>query len=249
MHHPLPWLQAQDAFPPPSSAWDAQAPAPGLLAAGGSLDVKSLCAAYAQGTFPWFNDDQPTLWWCPDPRMVLPTQQFRLHRSLRKTLQKFAQNPACEIRVDTAFTQVINACASTQRQGQPGTWIGADMIAAYIQLHQAGFAHSVETWINGQLVGGLYCVALGQAVFGESMFAHRTDASKIALAALVTLCKNQGVQLIDCQQNTQHLASLGAYEIPRQQFLTAIAQAAQQDPIIWEFAPSLWRVCILDTAH
>ncbi len=249
MQQPLPWLQAHEPFPDPSQAWDTKAPAPGLLAAGGMLDVKTLCAAYTQGTFPWFNDDQPILWWCPDPRMVLPTQQFKLHRSLRKTLHKFAHDPQCEIRVDSAFAQVIRACASTPRDGQPGTWIGADMIAAYIQLHHAGFAHSIETWIDGKLIGGLYCVAIGKAVFGESMFAHRTDASKIALAALVTLCKTQGVQLIDCQQNTRHLASLGAYEIPRKDFLATIALATQQESIAWKFTPALWYSLLLDTAR
>jgi len=249
MHHSLPWLQAHEPFPAPSSAWDAETPAPGLLAAGGTLDVQTLCAAYSQGTFPWFNDDQPILWWCPNPRMVLPPQQFRLHRSLRKTLQKFALNPACEIRVDSAFARVICACASTKRAGQPGTWIGADMIAAYIQLHHAGFAHSIETWIEGELAGGLYCVAIGKAVFGESMFAHYTDASKIALAALVTLCKTQGVELIDCQQNTRHLASLGAYEIPSKDFLATIASATQQEAIAWKFAPSLWSTLLWGNAH
>ena len=205
----IPWLEPRDPFPPPSSAWGPDDPAPGLLAAGGALDVPHLRAAYAQGTFPWFSPGQPILWWAPDPRMVLPVAEFKLHRSLRRTLQAFRARPDCEVRVDTDFRSVITACATKERQGQAGTWIVPAMVEAYTELHAAGLAHSVETWVGGRLVGGLYCVALGHAVFGESMFAHATDASKIALAALVGLCRHQGVALIDCQQNTRHLASLG----------------------------------------
>ncbi|WP_427999944.1 leucyl/phenylalanyl-tRNA--protein transferase [Acidovorax sp.] len=237
----LPWLEPHDPFPHPASAWGPRDPAPGLLAAGGALDVEHLRAAYGQGTFPWFSEGQPILWWAPDPRMVLPVAEFRLHRSLRKTLQKFAAASShCEVRVDTAFGQVIRACSSTPREGQAGTWIVPDMVRAYEALHAAGSAHSVETWVDGQLVGGLYCVALGRAVFGESMFAHATDASKIALAALVALCRVQGVALIDCQQNTRHLASLGAREIPREQFLNKIAVAQDLPGGTWTFEPVYW---------
>lgn len=236
----LPWLEPQAPFPPPASAWGPDDPAPGLLAAGGALDAASLQAAYAQGTFPWYGPGQPILWWAPDPRMVLPVAEFRLHRSLRKALQAFRASPSCEIRVDHAFAQVISACAHKERDGQAGTWIVPEMIDAYCALHAQGHAHSVETWIDGQLAGGLYCVALGQAVFGESMFAHATDASKIALAALVCLCRRHGMKLIDCQQNTRHLASLGAREIPRAEFLAHVEQARRQAPPLWTFHPVYW---------
>lgn len=172
--------------------------------------------------------------------MVLAPSEFRLHRSLRKTLQSFHQQPQCEIRVDHAFSAVIQACSQAPRQGQDGTWIVPDMVAAYETLHAAGDAHSVETWVNGKLVGGLYCVAVGQAVFGESMFARATDASKIALAALVCMCRRQQVALIDCQQNTRHLASLGAREITRAHFIDHVRCARLQPTLQWKFEPLYW---------
>ncbi|MGH6639017.1 MAG: leucyl/phenylalanyl-tRNA--protein transferase, partial [Polaromonas sp.] len=181
---PVPWLAAGEDFPPLESAWGRQDPAPGLLAAGGTLDVATLVQAYSLGIFPWFSLGQPVLWWSPDPRMVLRTHNFKLHRSLRKSLLHFLDDATCEIRFDSAFEQVINACASKPRAGQPGSWIVPDMVQAYCALHSAGHAHSVETWIEGELAGGLYCVNLGRMVFGESMFAHQTDASKMALTAL-----------------------------------------------------------------
>lgn len=236
----LPWLEPEDPLPAPAAAWGPNDPAPGLLAAGGALDVAHLCAAYGQGTFPWYGPGQPILWWAPDPRMVLPVSEFRLHRSLRKVLRAFRSEARCEIRVDHAFQEVISACASKEREGQAGTWIVPEMVEAYSRLHAAGHAHSVETWINGELVGGLYCVALGRAVFGESMFAHTTDASKIALSALVSLCRHHGIEIIDCQQNTRHLASLGGREIPRAEFLRHIEEARCQPPIPWEFETVYW---------
>ena len=236
----LPWLENQEPFPEPDTAWGVLSPAPGLLAAGGALDLAHLHSAYSQGIFPWFSAGQPILWWAPDPRMVLPPAEFRLHRSLRRVLQKFRQDPRCEIRVDHAFNTVIRACAGTPRNGQEGTWILPDMVAAYTAFHAAGYAHSIETWVDGKLVGGLYCVGLGQAVFGESMFAARTDASKIALAALVCLCRRQGVTLIDCQQNTHHLASLGAREIPRAQFVAHLQKAQKHAPLQWNFESLYW---------
>ena len=240
MSFSLPWLDLNDPFPHPTSAWSEDSPAPGLLAAGGALDVAHLRCAYSQGIFPWFSGNQPILWWTPDPRMVLAPSAFRLHRSLRKTLQSFRQQPHCEIRVDHAFSAVINACSHTPRQGQDGTWIVPDMVAAYEALHAAGNAHSVETWVDGKLVGGLYCVGVGHAVFGESMFAHATNASKIALAALVCLCRNQQVKLIDCQQNTRHLASLGAREITRAHFIDHLRTAHLQPALQWKFEPLYW---------
>ena len=240
MTTPLPWLGPDDPFPPPLESWGADSPAPGLLAAGGTLDVARLAQAYAQGIFPWFSAGQPILWWSPDPRMVLPVAQFRLHRSLRRTLQRFRATPGCEVRIDSNFAAVIRACSQTPRTGQEGTWIVPPMVAAYRALHAAGHAHSVETWVDGRLVGGLYCVALGRAVFGESMFAHATDASKIALAALICLCRREGVELIDCQQNTHHLASLGAREISRAQFLQHVALARKQPACSWRFESVYW---------
>lgn len=236
----LPWLNPGEKLPPPETAWGENDSVPGLLAAGGSLDVASLQDAYANAVFPWFNDDQPILWWSPDPRMTLAPSSFRLHRSLRKVLQVFRLDPKCEIRIDSDFESVTRACAAAPREGQSGTWIVQPMLDAYRDLHLAGFAHSVETWIDGELVGGLYCVAIGRAVFGESMFAKQTDASKIALAALVCFCLKNGILLIDCQQNTGHLASLGAKEMPRGQFTAHVAKARDEPALKWCFEPVYW---------
>lgn len=229
----LPMLNAGEDFPPVLQAWGYKDPAPGLLAAGADLSVTTLHKAYTQGIFPWYSQGQPILWWSPDPRMVLRVTDFKLHRSMRKTLQSFLQTSGCEIRINSAFGQVIAACANTPRPGQDGTWILPQMQMAYLQLHEAGFAHSIETWDNGRLVGGLYCTAIGAAVFGESMFARTSNASKIALCALVTVCKAQGVQMIDCQQNTAHLASLGAREMPREEFCRHVRQAVLKKPLNW----------------
>ena len=237
---PPPWLEAGEPFPVVSLAWGMTDPAPGLLAAGAALDVATLVQAYRQGIFPWYSDGQPTLWWSPDPRMTLYTQQFKLHRSLRKTLTHFLDNPACEIRFDTAFVKVINACANKPRDGQPGTWILPEMVAAYCALHIAGHAHSVETWVDSELVGGLYCVNLGGMVFGESMFADARDASKIALCALVAFCRAQGITMIDCQQNTKHLASLGAQEISRNSFTAHVTNTSKHPAPTWRFDPVYW---------
>ncbi len=244
-HLHLPRLAPGEPFPDVADAWGPQSPACGLLATGGRLDVPTLVRAYSSGIFPWFSEGQPILWWSTDPRMVLDVSQFKLRRSLKQALQKFTQHPACEIRVDSAFQQVITACAQTQRgdpSGEPaGTWIVPDMINAYCALHQAGFAHSVETWVNDELVGGLYCVALGKAVFGESMFSLQTDASKIALAALVCFCRHHGIPMIDCQQNTGHLASLGAAEMTRASFLAEVKINAAKPALTWCFDNLYWR--------
>lgn len=237
---PLPWLMPGEAFPPLEAAWGDTDPAPGLLAMGETLDVATLLRAYAQGIFPWFSPGQPVLWWSPDPRMVLQTQHFKLHRSLRKRLLQFCRDARCDIRFDSAFESVIRACASKPRAGQNGTWIVPDMVQAYSQLHRAGHAHSVEMWIDGQLVGGLYCVNLGRMVFGESMFAHETDASKIALAALVAFCRASDIAMIDCQQNTGHLASLGAAEISRAAFATHLGQTVAHTAPDWQFKSLYW---------
>ena len=237
---PLTWLNPGDAFPGADRAWPAGSRAPGLLAAGGALDTPTLLGAYRQGVFPWFSEGEPILWWCPHPRMVLDIAAFRLHRSLRNTLQQFQDDARCEVHMDRSFDHVIAACAGSVRRGQDGTWIVPAMVEAYRELHRAGHAHSVETWIDGQLVGGLYCVNIGGAVFGESMFTTRTDASKIALAALVAWCLEHGVQWIDCQQNTRHLASLGAKEIARTAFLQRVGSAAQRAAPRWRFEPLYW---------
>ncbi len=241
----LPQLLPGQDFPDVDEAWGPDSPACGLLATGGALDVATLQNAYLHGIFPWFSDDQPILWWSTDPRMTLQVSQFKLRRSLKQVLHKFANDAHCEIRIDSAFERVINACANSAR-GSPtgeaaGTWIVSDMVKAYVALHRAGFAHSVETWVNGQLVGGLYCVALGRAVFGESMFSAQTDASKIALAALVCFCRRHGIEMIDCQQNTPHLASLGATEMPRSVFLEHVKTSATQPSPAWQFQPLYWQ--------
>lgn len=236
----LPWLNPGDPFPDTARAWDDRQPAPGLLAAGGALDVDSLLRAYSAGIFPWFSEGQPILWWSTDPRMVLFTGEFKLHRSLRKTLAKFRDDPRCEIRFDSAFDSVIRACAGSARPGQTGTWIVPAMVQAYRAFHRAGHAHSVETWIDGQLAGGLYCVGIGHAVFGESMFTRVPDASKIALAALVAWCRHEQVEMVDCQQNTRHLASLGAREIPRRDFVQQVEREAARPPVRWQFDPVYW---------
>jgi leucyl/phenylalanyl-tRNA--protein transferase len=236
----LPWLDPGDPFPDASRAWDASQPAPGLLAAGGALDVDSLHRAYSAGIFPWFSEGQPILWWSTDPRMVLAPADFKLHRSLRKTLAHLLADARLEVRIDTAFPEVIQACAASQRPGQSGTWIVPAMVRAYEAFHRAGYAHSVETWIDGRLAGGLYCVGLGQAVFGESMFTRVPDASKIALAGLVAFCRHHAIPLIDCQQNTQHLASLGAHEMSRDDFVARVAHNAKKPPPSWRFEPVYW---------
>ena len=237
------WLGDDDAcpFPSTSHALGAGSEAPGLLAAGGRLSLARLDDAYRHGVFPWYSEGQPVLWWAPDPRMVLPVAEFKLSRSLRKTLARFIRTPGCDIRIDCAFERVIAACASTLRDGQQGTWIMAPLQRAYSAWHRGGAVHSVETWVDGQLVGGLYGVALGRMFFGESMFSHASDASKIALAALVAFCRAHHIELIDCQQNTGHLASLGAREVPRAEFERHLALTlGAQGPARWTYDAAHW---------
>jgi len=238
----IPWIEESDPLPPAQSVCTDEASGlRGLVAAGGGLSVQRLLEAYSHGMFPWYSEGQPVLWWSPTPRMVLEVENFKLHRSLRKTLQKFAQQPSASIKFDSAFDRVIEHCSAFKREGQKGTWILEDMVSAYQALHRAGFAHSVETWIDGKLVGGLYCVSVGKAVFGESMFALQTDASKIALSALVAFAKQHGITWIDCQQNTKHLAFLGAQETPQAAFLQALDKAVTQTAPAWEFLPLYWK--------
>lgn len=228
---PIPWLDEHTPLPPARLALGHDSAAPGLLAAGGTLSVARLEEAYRHGVFPWFSPGEPVLWWSPDPRMVLPVAEFKLSRSLRKTLQKFIRTPGCELRIDSAFRRVIEACAGTPREGQGGTWIVPAMVEAYTAWHARGAVHSFETWVDGELVGGLYGVCIGRMFFGESMFAHRTDASKIALAGLVAFCRAHGITLIDCQQNTGHLASFGAHEIDRATFERHLTRTLGAQPV------------------
>jgi len=209
-------LVDEPIFPPPDYA-DAS----GLLAVGGDLSSERLLEAYRLGIFPWYSDDQPILWWSPDPRLVLKLDEFKVSRSLRKTLKK----DVFKVTLDRAFEEVIRGCASAPREGQRGTWITKEMQHAYIELHGLGFAHSVETWWGEELVGGLYGVSLGKAFFGESMFHRRTDASKVALAVLVETLQSWGFHFIDAQMTTEHLLRFGAAEMPRRVFLKRLQSA------------------------
>jgi leucyl/phenylalanyl-tRNA---protein transferase len=215
------WLSPQDAaewFPPLEQALDEPA---GLLAAGGDLSPARLLAAYQRGIFPWYSPGQPVLWWSPDPRAVLFPSEFRLSRSLAKTLR----NRGFESAVNRNFKGVIEACAAP-RARSIGTWITPEMLNAYVELHRRGFAHSVETWLGGKLVGGLYGVRLGAVFFGESMFSLERDASKVALAHLVTLSLAQGIAVIDCQLASRHLERLGSRTISRPRFQALLREHA-----------------------
>lgn len=223
----IPWLadelppelspeEAAALFPPPETALREPN---GLLCAGGDLSPRRLLGAYRRGIFPWFSPGDPILWWSPDPRMVLFPDEFRISRSLARTLRRGGYT----VRLDHDFAAVIAACAATPRRGQSGTWITRAMRKAYLALHELGWAHSVETWVDGRLVGGLYGIAIGRMFYGESMFSHRTDASKIAAAHLARFLEAEGFGMIDCQMRTEHLASLGAREIPRAEFDARLA--------------------------
>ena len=231
----IPWLANDTPFPPVERALSAPN---GLLAAGGDLSVARLLAAYCNGIFPWFNPGEPILWWSPDPRMVLIPAEFRISRSLARTLR----NSGHEVRCDTAFEQVMRGCAAP-RAAHSGTWIGEDMIAAYCALHQLGYAHSVETWVGGKLAGGLYGVSIGRMFYGESMFSSVSNASKIALAHLARQLERWQFGMIDCQMNTPHLATLGAREIPRREFIASLKElihCAPTDEKLFPGHPSDW---------
>ncbi|HEX5374302.1 MAG TPA: leucyl/phenylalanyl-tRNA--protein transferase [Aquabacterium sp.] len=235
------WIHADAPFPDTRRALGPDSDAPGLLAAGGALTVERLRMAYRQGIFPWFGPGQPVMWWSTAPRMVLEVEHFKLSRSLRKTISKFRRTPDSAIGIDLAFERVIGACANTPRDGQDGTWIVPEIQTAYRQWHAAGQVHSFETWMDGELVGGLYGVNLGRMFFGESMFAHRTDASKIALAALVCFCKAHGITAIDCQQQTGHLASMGAQPWSRERFEAHLQQTVDlPPPLDWTYDDDMW---------
>lgn len=236
----IPWIDQDSPLPAGNTAQASGSPLAGIVAAGDDLSVPRLHEAYSRGMFPWFSDNQPVLWWCPDPRMVLEVKNFKLHRSLRKSLVAFASDPNCELRIDSAFEEVIEQCASSPRKGQAGTWIVPRMIDVYIQMHRAGFAHSIETWVDQKLVGGLYCISIGDTLFGESMFSKQSNASKIALCGLVAFARAHGLTWIDCQQNTRHLASLGAHEVPRSTFLSWVELAAKESRHDWHFSRAYW---------
>lgn len=208
------WLADDDLWFPPVTDADED----GLLAVGGDLRVERLLQAYRQGIFPWYNEDEPPLWWSPDPRFVLFPQELRVSASMRNVMNKHL----FRFRIDAAFPEVIGNCAAARRKGDPGTWISDDVANAYIGLHEAGYAHSAEAWQDGKLVGGLYGVRLGHVFFGESMFSKVSNASKFAFIQWVQYLQQQGVTIIDCQVYTAHLESLGARMIPRSQFIDLI---------------------------
>ena len=232
----IPCLSNHPVFPPVTRALRDPN---GLLAAGGSLAPEWILTAYQQGIFPWFSEGDPILWWSPDPRMVLVPGTERITASLHKTLRK----GVFEVRCDTAFEDVMRACAAP-RSYASGTWIVEEMVEAYCTLHRLGWAHSVETWQNEELVGGLYGIAIGQAFFGESMFHRATDASKVAFAHLARMLGREKFAILDCQMSTAHLASLGAREMPRSEYVQKLAGWTQQQtpPGRWpqDFARTDW---------
>ena len=228
----LAWLKRDDPFPPVDKALRNPN---GLLCAGADLSPGRLLAAYRQGIFPWYSGDEPILWWSPDPRMVLFCEELRVSRSLAKSIR----NKGFEVRIDSAFSRVTKACAEP-RKDETGTWLGKEMQAAYLALHHAWHAHSFDTWHEDKLVGGLYGVAIGHAFFGESMFSLATDASKVALVGLAETLRARGYPMIDCQQRTPLLASLGGREIPRRQFLRRLAALVNypEPPEKWTRVPA-----------
>jgi leucyl/phenylalanyl-tRNA---protein transferase len=235
----LTWIDPDRPLPDPQQQSTTES-SNGLIAAGLDLSTTRLFEAYSKGIFPWFSEGEPVLWWSPDPRMCLNPAAFKLHRSLRKRIQNGLRQGSLEIRVDADFDQVIHHCAAQQRPGQNGTWIVPPMIDAYRAFYRDGYVHAVTAHWDGELIGGLYAVNIGHAVFGESMFTLKPDGSKIALAALVALALRESVPLIDCQQETAHLGTLGAAPIPQAIFLETVRSAAQAPPMSWGFNASTW---------
>jgi leucyl/phenylalanyl-tRNA--protein transferase len=235
----IPWLEPDTPFPDTDQALTEADGAPGLLAAGADLSPNRLLDAYKNGIFPWFSDNQPVLWWSTDPRMVLQIDDFHISRSLTKTLKKIDSSMRnggqWTLRFDSAFYDVIHACAQP-RDGSDGTWISNQIIEGYCALHKMGHAHSSELWLDNQLVAGAYGVSIGKMFYGESMFALVPDGSKVALAYLVDFLRHHGVKMIDCQQQTSHLASLGAKPIRRAEFI-ALMKTAIAEPDIQNWQP------------
>ncbi len=224
----VPFLGANDPLPSPHRALREPN---GLLAAGGGLSVARLVDAYARGVFPWFSDGDPVLWWCPTPRLLLPTDAVHISRSLARRLARRDYR----VTLDAGFGQVVRACAAP-RPDQEGTWITAEMVAAYEALHARGYAHSLEVWQGDALVGGIYGVAIGTAFFGESMFSRMTDGSKVAIVWLAAQLARWGVPFIDCQVRSDHLVRMGAVEVPRPVFLRRLA------PLVAAPGPATWRL-------
>jgi leucyl/phenylalanyl-tRNA--protein transferase len=227
----IPFLGPADPFPPVEHAL---ADPDGLLAAGGTLALRRLVEAYRRGIFPWFNEGDPVLWWSPDPRTVLVPSRLHVSHSLRKRLKK----GAFLVTMDAAFARVLDGCAAPRTQ-ETGTWLTPQMRRAYSALHNAGLAHSIEVWMDGELAGGIYGVSMGRMFFGESMFTRRTDASKIAMAQLAAQLDRWRFPLIDCQLATDHLRSLGAEPMPRRQFVRIVEKLVKEPAPRWEFDDDL----------
>ena len=231
------WLGPHDPFPNPLVDEDPDPNVPGLMAVSERIYPGQLERAYQAGIFPWYSDNQPVLWWSPDPRMVLNPRNFKCSASLKKQIRQFCQQDQSNIAVNADFSAVVRACATSKRKDQDGTWITHEIMDAYTTLHEQGYAHSIAVTDSGQLIGGLYCVSFGAIVFGESMFSYESNASKLALAALSAWCIKHQIKLIDCQQETAHLRSLGARPIPRSQFLVNLQSSLNQTNIdrSWTF--------------
>ncbi len=237
------WLGAKDPFPNPLVVADPDSSVPGLIAVSQQIYPGQLESAYKLGIFPWYSDNQPVLWWSPDPRMVLKASAFKCSSSLQKTINQFLDDQNKQIVLDQDFGAVLRACATIERKHQDGTWITHEIASAYEALFQRGHAHSIAVVENGALIGGLYCVSFGEMVFGESMFSRKPNASKIALAALCAWCIRNQIEWIDCQQKTEHLKSLGARPISRRQFLEHVQFAVNQTNITrtWNFNKDILR--------
>ena len=231
------WLGPQDSFPNPLLTPDPDQSVPGLIAVSERIYPNQLLQAYQLGIFPWYSDEQPVLWWSPDPRMVLKPNDFHCSESLQKSIRHFCQDAPSEILVDADFGAVIRECATSTRKDQDGTWITHEIMDAYTTIYEQGYAHSIAVVENGSMIGGLYCVAIGSMVYGESMFSRKSNASKIALAALSAWCIQNQVVMIDCQQETGHLRSMGAKPIPRLDFLQQLQASVNQSNIVksWKF--------------
>ena len=237
----IPWLGPNDAFPNPLLTSDPDATVPGLFAVSERIYPNQLQSAYQLGLFPWYSDNQAVLWWSPDPRMVLVPTEFKCSDSLKKSLRNFIADNSKAILVDQDFSEVVRACATSKRKDQDSTWITHEIVDAYTALFEAGKAHCIAVTDQDILIGGLYCVCFGKAVFGESMFSKQSDSSKIALAALCAFCAQNGVPMIDCQQETAHLSSLGASPIKRETFLQSLQTSLNQTNIElpWTFTKKI----------
>ena len=238
---PIPWLEPDDAFPDTSTALSHVRGLNGLLAASAQVHATQLVQAYRRGCFPWYSVGQPVLWWTPNPRTVLPVAGYHLSHNTRKGLKRLLRDQRLSIRIDTDFAQTMQRCAQAPNRQTSGTWITPGMVTAYHTLHQQGLAHAIEAWVDDQLAGGLYCVNIGRMVFGESMFMLQPGGSKLALAALVALCRAQHLPLIDCQQDTPLLRAHGAVALPRLTFESQLATLVNQPLVDWRFDPTtMW---------